>query len=134
MPARDPIASLAALARALPAWGERAWALTRRGALAQGPRTTAFHNRTGRLRASIRAGVIERSVAHVVGALTAGAQDAAPGRGPEWATPSWDYAPIVELGTGRSSPRPYIWTTMVQMTAQDTLRRAMQAEFRSWRP
>ena len=130
---RDPAASLRALAHALPTMAEHAMEITMREAEDQGKRTTAFHNVTGRLRASIRAGLTKHTTERIAGALTAGDNDAEPGRA-GWETPSFEYAPHIELGTSRRSPHPYIWPTMLYIAAQNVLGRALKAQFRSWRP
>ena len=130
---RDPAASLRALAQALPLMAEHAMEITMREAEDQGKRTTAFHNVTGRLRASIRAGLTKHTPERIAGALTAGDNDAQPGR-TGWETPSYEYAPHVELGSAGRPPRSYIWSTMVYIAAQGVLERAMQAEFRSFNP
>jgi len=57
--------------------------------------TRAFQDRTGRLRTSIRSGIIEDEPSHVTGALSAG--DPAPGA---------HYAQFVELGTRRHDIYP----------------------------
>ena len=131
--ARDPIRSLQRLQHDLQAMAERAMQVTMQEAEAQGKRTTAFQNQTGRLRGSIRAGLTKHTPDRIAGALTAGDNDAQPGRA-GWETPSYEYAPFVELGTGLRSPHPYIWPTMLYIAAQNVLGRAMQAEFRGWNP
>ena len=130
---RDPAKSLRALAAALPALVAHAMESTMQEAQAQGRRTTAFHNVTGRLRASIRGGVLEENDRLVVGALTAGANDAQPGR-TGWEMPSNEYGPLIELGTARRSPRPFIWPTMVYIAGQNVLGRSMRAEYRKFTP
>mgnify|MGYP001568285755 CR=1 FL=1 len=79
-----------------------------------GQGTTAFNNRTGRLRRSIRGGLTEHTLTQVTGAVTAGADDAQPGRGEDWETPSNEYAPLIELGWSRSHPRPFIHPAFIQ--------------------
>ena len=107
--------------------------ITMREAEDQGKRTTAFHNVTGRLRRSIRAGLTKHTRERIAGALTAGDNDAEPGRA-GWETPSYEYAPMIELGTSRRPPRSYIWSTMLYIAAQGVLSKAIRAEFRSWNP
>ena len=131
---RNALATLQALARALPGIAQAAMEETMRQAQDVGKRTTAFHNRTGRLRASIRAGVEVATTDRVVGVLTAGADDAQPGRGDDWVAASREYAPALELGTGRSSPRPFIAPTMRQVLADGVLHRALAQHWGSFRP
>jgi len=131
---KNPLLSLQALSRAIPAMSRQAMDVTMREAEAQGKRTTAFHDRTGRLRASIRAGILEETPTHVDGALTAGSQDASPGRGPDWEVPSYTYAPYIELGTSRHPPMPFIRPTMVTIGAQNILGKAVRDQWRRWRP
>ena len=124
---------LQALQRDLQQMAERAMEVTMQEAEAQGKRTTAFRNYTGRLRRSIRAGLTKHTPDRIAGALTAGDNDAQPGRA-GWETPSYEYGPMVELGTSRRSPHPYIWPTMVSIAAQNILGRALQAELKRWKP
>lgn len=130
---RDPVASLQSLIRQLPAMAERAMDVTMQEAEAQGKRTTAFQNQTGRLRRSIRAGLVPAPPETVIGALTAGAEDAQPGR-TGWETPSSAYGPLIELGSGSRSPRPYIWPTILSVAGQNTLGRAIREEFKRFHP
>ena len=124
---------LQALQRDLQQMAERAMEVPMQEAEAQGKRTTAFQNYTGRLRRSIRAGLTKHTPDRIAGALTAGDNDAQPGR-VGWETPSFEYAPLVELGTARRSPHAYIWPTMVSIAAQNILGRALQAQLKRWHP
>lgn len=90
-------------------------------------RTTAFHDRTGRLRNSIQGGLVSIQSKHIVGGLTAGKNDANPGRGAEWATASMEYAPYVELGTARMSPRPFLWPATQAVRNKRILERAVES-------
>mgnify|MGYP001562624193 CR=1 FL=1 len=130
---RDPIKSLQSLQRQLPAMALHAMEVTMQEAEAQGKRTTAFQNQTGRLRRSIRGSIVAATQDHVIGALSAGDQDAQPGRA-GWETPSAEYGPYIELGTSRRSPHPFVRPTILQIAGQNVLGRAMRVEFRSFHP
>lgn len=134
MAARDPVTSLTALGRALPLMSREAMQAVAREAEEECRRTTAFHDRTGRLRRSIRAGVLNASPLRTVIGLTAGADDAEPGRGGDWATSSRTYAPMVELGTSRQAPRPFLGPTMRTLAARGEVHKAFQTRWRRWSP
>ena len=130
---RDPIQSLQSLQRQLPAMALRAMERTMQEAEAQGKRTTAFQNQTGRLRRSIRGGIVAATPDMVIGALSAGDEDAQPGR-EGWETPSAEYGPMIELGTSRRPPHPFVRPTIVAIGSQGILPRAMREEFKRFSP
>ena len=100
---------------------------------AQGQRTTAFQNQTGRLRRSIRGGIVAATQDIVIGALSAGDEDAQPGRA-GWETPSAEYGPMIELGTSLRAPRPFVRPTILQIAGQNILGRAVREEFKRFSP
>ena len=123
----DALERLAALQGALPSLVEQAveQAMQRGAAIAR--QTHAFHNITGRLRASIAGGIVEATGTHVQGAVSAGAEDADPAKGGDYLNPSREYAPHIELGTARRPPRPFIHTAFVQaVTAERVLQDALE--------
>jgi len=95
-------------------------------------RTTAFRNYTGRLRASIKGGTRPSVSPIIMGALTAGTDDADPGRS-GWETPSRVYSVFVELGTSRRSPHAFIRPAMIDIATRGELAQAMRRRLERWR-
>ena len=100
----------------------------------QAKRTTAFKDRTGRLRNSIQGGLVSIEGGQIVGALTAGKNDAAPGKGGYWVAASMEYAPHVEIGTSKMAPHAFIWPAMQSVRNKRILERAVKAQFDRSKP
>ena len=95
-------------------------------------RTTAFRNYTGRLRVSIRSGLIQATGPVIIGVITAGKDDAQSGRS-GWETPSREYSVYVELGTSKRPPHPFIHPAAVGVGARNLLGHALARRFSTWR-
>ena len=95
-------------------------------------RTTAFRNYTGRLRKSIKGGLYKTSGPGIVGVLTAGDDDASPGK-QGWETPSRTYSVFVELGTAQRPPHAFVHPTVLEIGYRGVLSQALQRRFEQWR-
>lgn len=126
----NALVNMARLLAAVTPAVEQALDETMQRAAALAATTTAFHNRTGRLRGGIRGGILHRAGASVTGAVTTGRDDADPGRGADWAAASNEYAPAIELGTGRSAPRPFLHPAFVRVVHDGSLGDAIRQGLR----